>query len=185
MTDWSLLGSRLLSDHRIFEVHADRYRLEPEGRERDFVRLAAPDWVNVIPITADGQVVFVRQYRHGVRQVTLEVPGGMVDPGEDPAVAALRELREESGYTADAVESLGAVWPNPAIQGNRCHMFVARGAWLAGPPTPDPYERFEVVTRPLADAPRLIREGEIGHALVVTAFALLDAAQRLGGNAPA
>jgi 8-oxo-dGTP pyrophosphatase MutT (NUDIX family) len=173
MDDWLLLGSRSLADHRIFEVWADRYRLEPEGRERDFVRLVAPDWINVIPITPDEHVVFVRQYRHGVRALTLEVPGGMVDAGESPPEAALRELREESGYTAPAVESLGAVWPNPAIQDNRCHMFVARGAVRDGDPNPDLYERFEVVTRPLAQVPQLIRDGEIRHALVVTAFALL------------
>lgn len=172
---WLLLGSRSLADHRIFEVWADRYRLQPEGHERDFVRLAAPDWINVIPITADEQVVFVRQYRHGVRALTLEVPGGMVDAGESPEAAALRELREESGYTAPAVEALGAVWPNPAIQDNRCHLFVARGAYRAGDPAPDAYERFEVLTRPLAEVPRMIREGEIRHALVVTAFALLGA----------
>lgn len=172
---WKLLESRSLSDHRIFELWADRYRLDPEGRERDFVRLSAPDWINVIPLTAEGNVVFVRQYRHGVREVTLEIPGGMVDPPESPSDAALRELVEETGYSAPAVVALGAVWPNPAIQDNLCHLFLAEGAKRVGPPTPDAYERFEIVEHPLTEVPRLVREGAIRHALVVTAFALWEA----------
>lgn len=168
--DWEFIERLEISDHRIFRLMHDMYRLAPHPDPRDFVVLQVPDWVNVIALTPDEQVVFVRQFRHGVREVTLEVPGGMVDPGEDPAAAALRELREESGYAGREAIRLGDVWPNPALQDNRCYSYLVRDAVWAGPPQPDPYERLEVLTHPLSAVPELIASGAIRHSLVVTAF---------------
>ncbi len=168
---WTLIESRLLNDYQIFTLHADRYRLEPEGRTREFYKLDPPDWINVIALTDDRQVVLVRQFRHGVREVTLEIPGGMLDPGETIAEAALRELEEETGFAGPQAREIGCVWPNPAIQSNRCYTFLVEGAQRVTEPRPDPYERIEVLTRPLADMPRLMRSGEIRHALVIVAFA--------------
>jgi 8-oxo-dGTP pyrophosphatase MutT (NUDIX family) len=170
---WSLRRTTFVSDHVIFRLHQDLYQVLPERAERDFVRIEAPDWVNVIPVTDDGQVVFVRQYRHGVRHVTLEVPGGMIDPGEDPQASALREVEEETGYRAGSVRSLGYVWPNPAIQTNRCYSFLAEGAHRAVDPRPETFERIEVVTHPLERVPELIASGEIRHSLVIVAFSLM------------
>lgn len=168
--DWEFVERREVSDHRIFRLMHDQYRLAPETTPRDYVVLDAPDWVNIIAVTQDEHVVFVRQFRHGVREVTLEVPGGMVDPGEEPEDAALRELREESGYSGDQAIPLGCIYPNPAIQNNRCFSYLVPDAKLAGAQQPDPYERIEVVTHPLAEVPGLIAGGEISHTLVVTAF---------------
>ena len=170
---WKLIGSRDISDHRIFRIRHDLYRFEPSGAEHDFVVLESPDWVNVIPLTDDGQVVLIRQFRHGTRDVSLEVPGGVVEADEPPEAAAVRELREETGYVPSRVKYLGFVSPNPAIQGNRSHTFLAEGCRLAAEPQPDAFEHIEVQLCPLDDIPSLIRGGEISHSLIVSAFALL------------
>ncbi len=170
---WKLIGSRDISDHRIFRIRHDLYRFEPSGAEMDFVILDCPDWVNIIPVTADGEVVLIRQYRHGTQSVTLEVPGGVVEAGETPEAAGVRELAEETGYVPERVKPLGFVSPNPAIQGNRSYSFLAEGCRLAAVPQPDAFEHIEILLRPLADIPKLIRDGEISHSLIVAAFALM------------
>ncbi len=158
----------------MFHVEAIRFE-SPEGTSEQFYCLDAPDWINVIPLTLDGNVVLLRQYRFGVEAFTLEIPGGMCDPGESPRAAAARELREEAGCEAAELIDLGWVHPNPAIQGNRCHTFLAQGAVRVGPPEPGEHEAFELIETPLSTIPDLIRSSAISHALVITAFHLLSA----------
>ena len=171
--NWTLLASRDVSDHRIFRIREDLYRFEPSGQQREFVVLESPSWVNVIPVTVDRQVVLIRQYRHGVRDVILEIPGGVIEEGESPETTALRELREETGYAAERIWPLGRVLPNPAIQDNYCYLFAADGCRRVDEPTPDPFEQIEVLERPLAEIPAMIRRGEISQTMVVAAFAFM------------
>jgi 8-oxo-dGTP pyrophosphatase MutT (NUDIX family) len=138
--------------------------------EHDFYVIETGDWVNVIPLTKDRQVVMVKQYRHGSKQVTLEIPGGLVDPGDTPESAASRELLEETGYQTDNLTEIGIVNPNPAIFNNRCYTFIAGNIRKTREPMPDQTEDIEVVLIPVADIPDLIRKGEIDHAMVITAF---------------
>lgn len=174
MKPWRRAGSERLAHTPVFDL--DRVRFEPPDGSpaREFWVVEAPDWINVVPLTDDGRVVLVRQYRFGIAGFTLEIPGGMCEGDEPPVEAALRELREETGYDAREIVSLGWVHPNPAIQSNRCHTFLASGAHPASDPSPDPDEAFEVETPRLEEIPGLVRDGTIRHSLVIAAFHLLS-----------
>ncbi len=126
-----------------------------------------PPWVNIVPVTSDRQIICIRQFRHGTNSITLEIPGGLVDPGEDPASAAARECLEETGYQVDAVESLGTLSPNPALFPNTLYTYMATGATQRAPIANTEREHTEVELVPIDQLPGLLTSGEIDHALVV------------------
>lgn len=168
---WVVEDREPLLDLRIFRASRVRARSQQRPEHAaSFVRLETPDWVNVIALTDDEQVVLVEQYRHGTEHNTLEIPGGMVDPGEDFVAAGLRELAEETGYAGEHAELIGMVEPNPAFLSNRCATLLVRGAKQVAPPSPDPNEELAVSTVPLARIRDMVRGGQITHALVVAAF---------------
>lgn len=168
---WSRLGSEIVYTCRIFSLRKDRNRSPRDGREHDFFVLDSDEWVNIIPVTANDEIVLIHQYRHGIDDITLEIPGGMVDADDSsPLHAARREMQEETGYDTEDVIPLGAIHPNPAIQGNRCHTFLARNVSKQFETNFDTTEETEVVLVPYRQIPDLVRQGHITHALVVTAF---------------
>lgn len=167
---WRCLESERLADCRVFQVRRDRSINPRGGEEHDFYCIEAADWINIIPLTERDEVVMIEQYRHGTNEVTLEIPGGMVDAGESAREASARELLEETGYRAGEVLLLGRTRPNPAIQNNWLYSFLARNVRFEREPVFDSTEWTVVRLIPLADIPALIAQGAITHALVVAGF---------------
>lgn len=167
---WQVTSSKRDKSYRVFSLRTDRARSPRTHREHDFFILESSPWVNVIPLTPKNEVVMVQQYRHGTRDVTLEIPGGLVESNDTPKKAARRELNEETGYRASEIIFLGSVHPNPAIQNNQCHTFLARDVFCDGEQQQDEKEDIKVVLYPLLEIPRLISDGKITHALVLAAF---------------
>lgn len=169
---WPLISSEINEKYRIFNIRNDRAKSPRNGNIYDFVVLDASPWVNVVPLTANDEVILIRQYRHGIRAVTLEIPGGLVEAEEPHNQAALRELEEETGYSTKEADLiyLGKVLPNPAIQNNLCHTYLARNVYPIGAQNMDEKEDIELEWYPLKAIPSLIQEGTISHSLVVVAL---------------
>jgi 8-oxo-dGTP pyrophosphatase MutT (NUDIX family) len=172
---WQKISSTPIGDFRIFTMRSDKKVSPRTGKEHDFVILDSVNWVNVIAITPDQQLVMIEQFRHGSNTVELEIPGGMMDASEtSPVVAGLRELREETGYEGEQGRVLGRAFPNPAIQSNTCFTVVVENCRCLHPVEFDHGE--DLITRlvPVADALRFVGEGKISHTLVVTALYYFD-----------
>jgi ADP-ribose pyrophosphatase len=180
---WLKLREEPHSTTRIFDVVRAIFRHPRREKEQDFFVINPPDWVNVVALTADGQLVLVRQFRYGINEFSVEIPGGVMDPGEDPVTAGLRELREESGYVGARARLLGSVHPNPAMQSNRCHLVLVEDARREAELEWDPDEEFEILTKSVDEVFALAATGGITHAMVLNALLLFQPhwlAQRRG-----
>ncbi|MDA8426327.1 MAG: NUDIX hydrolase [Treponema sp.] len=178
---WTQVGRRELLDCRIFRV-AERENRAPDGRSGRFTVLDAPDWATVVPVLRRGGedcFLMVRQYRHGSDEVCIEFPGGVVEPGEESATAAARELEEETGYRAGSLRSAGSVSPNPAFMANRFHVFVAEDLRESGTRSLDEHEIVDFFPVPVREVRAAMGTRGYSHALMVAA--LFMAERLLGG----
>ena len=171
---WRIQSSEILADCRIFKVRKDVAVNPRTGQTHDLFVLEQPNWVNVIPLTPDGQVVMVEQWRHGTRSVHLETPGGLMEAGETAEQCARRELLEETGYDAGTFVRLGTVHPNPAIQNNEQHYVFAKDCRKVAEPKLDHAEDIIVKLVPLAGIVPMIETGRITHGIVIGGFYWLD-----------
>lgn len=166
---WTDLGRTAEHDGRILRMVQDRRRSPHTGRETSITRLLCPQWMNTLAFNESGELLVVEQYRHGTERSSLEVVGGVCEPGEAPLETAKRELREETGHASDTWIPLGSCAPNPAIQDNRCHFFLALGCRAVGPLHLDPSEELRVWALPWSEWEALVMRGEVDHALVLAA----------------
>lgn len=171
---WQPLETELLQECAVFNVSRTAVLSPLDGGRHTFYRIDSADWVNIVPITDAGEVVMIRQYRHGLRDFTLEIPGGLVDPGERPEQAASRELLEETGYRAAEIVPIGASSPNPALFGNRVHSYLGRGAERVAEIANEGNEETVVELVPQHELRRIVRDGGVDHALVLAALHFLD-----------
>jgi 8-oxo-dGTP pyrophosphatase MutT (NUDIX family) len=162
---WEVVSSTYLHRKRWLTLRQDRVRLPGGGEiEEYFVNEFSP-WTNVLAVTAEGRIVLVRQYRYGLRAVHFELPGGVVDPGEEPATAARRELLEETGFGGGQWEPFMILSANPALQNNLTHTYLVRDVRLLRQPETQPTEELTVHLVPIAQARRLVLGGEMAQAL--------------------
>ena len=169
---WTVLDSRVDRQYNLFSVQINRSRSPGNGKVYEFQVLNSPDWVCVIPLTPDNEVVMVRQYRHGAGELTLEPPGGLVKDGQSPEQSGREELEEETGYTAGELELLGWMNPMPALFTNRFYVFVARDVRPAGRLNPDETEEVETVLVPAREVRNYVRSGRIRNSVMIAALHL-------------
>jgi len=179
ITPWKKTGSKPIGDFRIFKLRSDVCINPRTGKEHDFFVLDTVGWVNVIALTPARELVMVQQYRVGSQTVELEIPGGMMDPGEtDPVATAVRELREETGYEGENARLLGKVWSNPAILNNHTFTVLIENCHLRHDVDFDHGEDLTTRLVPAAEIPQLVADEKISHSLVVVALYHFDLWQR-------
>ena len=178
---WTVKASRRVLDDKWLKVRADTCETADGVEVSPYFVLEYPDWVHIVAIDTEDHLILVEQYRHGLGRICLELPAGGIDPSDaDPLAAGRRELREETGYGAEAWRYVGKLSPNPANQGNFCHVVLATGATLQGATLDDPTEEIRVVRVPLDEAVRMALDGKLIQAMhVANLFLALSAAGRL------
>lgn len=167
---WQTSDPTTVFSSPVMDVLSSRVVCRRNGATRNYYRLGFTPWVNIVAITPEQQFVCIEQYRFGSGQIEMEIPGGAVEPGEDPLAAGLRELEEETGFTGDNARLIGQVCPNPAIQDNLCYTVLVENAKQTAAPRPDEMEDIEVTTLSKEELSGRIVDGTINHGLVLNAL---------------
>ena len=170
---WPIIDSNKNFDAGLFSITTNRCRSPRTGLVHDFYVIDFPNWVQVIPLTPDDQIVMVRQFRHGCGKILFELPGGLIDKSDlSPDQTARRELLEETGYHAKDLLLLTRIYPQPAVLNNKGLTYLARGVKKVAEPTLDAAEDIEVCLVELQKIPHMIKNGEINHGQTVMALSV-------------
>jgi ADP-ribose pyrophosphatase len=156
----------------IFKYSVRNLSSQISDKRGDFDLIQCFDWVNVVAITKENQIVLVKQFRNGSDKVTTEVPGGAIHPGEDPLLSAQRELKEEAGYLSSDWVKLGVVDVNPAFMTNKCYFYLAKNCEDTSQQELDPLEEIEIQLAGLVEVKKKMESGEISHSLTMLALSL-------------
>ncbi|WP_257669470.1 NUDIX hydrolase [Parapedobacter tibetensis] len=170
MLHWETLSSEYLVQAPWAVLRKDVCRMPNGHIVPEYYVLEYPDWVNMVALTADNQFILVKQYRHGVKQDVLEIPGGVIDPGEDASTAATRELLEETGYRFDTIENLSTLFPNPATSNNSTTTYLLTGGVKVQEQELDEQEEIDVILVSPEELKHLLLDNQFGQALHTAAL---------------
>ena len=173
-SEWKTVSNKPIGNFRIFNMREITAKSPRTGKEHPFIVLEGNDWINIIALTPEKKIVLVKQYRFGTSKSELEIPGGIIEHGEEPMEAGIRELREETGYVGTNPTYLGHIDPNPAFQTNKCHTILIENCEKMDEQQLDPGEDINVQIASMDEVKNLIDNGIIRHSLVISAFRLYD-----------
>ncbi|WDE97622.1 NUDIX hydrolase [Lentisphaera profundi] len=175
MQKWEQKSSELVFEAGFMKLRKNKCVNPRNSHVGDYYVFHFPDWVTIVPFTQQGNVVMIRQYRHGSQEYELELPGGAIEKGEDVVEAGIRELQEESGGTCSDYELLGKVRPNPSMQDNWCYTVLAKDVQLGSVRNMDLGEDIEVLEMTPRELKQAIKSGELNNAMMISSLYLADA----------
>ena len=167
---WKVIHDVMHANCRIFDVYKRKMIRDSDQKEGEFYVIETNDWVNVLALTSNQEIILVRQFRYGTEEYSLEPPGGVIEKGEDPILAGQRELLEETGYSGKNPKIIGNVFANSAIMSNRCHFLLLTDVEKLGEVSFDPNEELETVKVPIERLKDLVKSGDISHSIGVNAI---------------
>ncbi len=171
ISKWETIESKKVADLFIFDAYIKKRKNPVSGEYGNFTVLESANWVNIIPITKDNKIILIEQYRHGTDSVTFEIPGGLIERGEDPMIAGVRECTEETGYKSSESPILtGVSFPNPAYQSNQCFSYVWFNCESELEQNLDRHEVINIHSRSKEEVKKMIIDGTINHSVILTAF---------------